>query len=93
VQAKPELTETLRDLLISIMPMIKSSDGGKSVQLYQSQIVGIFTQQNLLWRSSQEMCRWHRFVSPRTKGKPLKKLPAGRIVAKTRRVGKRRQSS
>jgi hypothetical protein len=44
VQTKPELIETLRDFLISIMPMIKSSDGCKSIQLYQSQIVGIFTQ-------------------------------------------------
>jgi len=37
VQAKPELTEDLRDFLISIMPMIKSSQGCESVQLYQSQ--------------------------------------------------------
>jgi quinol monooxygenase YgiN len=37
VQTKPELTETLRDLLISIMSMIKSSEGCESVQLYQSQ--------------------------------------------------------
>lgn len=37
VQAKSELTETLRDFLISIMPMIKSSEGCESVQLYQSQ--------------------------------------------------------
>jgi len=37
VQAKPELTETLRDFLISIMPMIKSSEGCESVQLFQSQ--------------------------------------------------------
>ena|SRR3990172_6677100 len=37
VQAKPELTETLRDFLISIMPMIKSSQGCESVQLFQSQ--------------------------------------------------------
>ena len=36
-QAKPELTETLRHFLISIMPMIKSSEGCESVQLYQSQ--------------------------------------------------------
>lgn len=36
VQAKPELTETLRDFLISIMPMIKSSVGCESVTLYQS---------------------------------------------------------
>lgn len=36
-QAKPELTEALRDFLISIMPMIKSSEGCESVQLYQSQ--------------------------------------------------------
>jgi len=27
VQAKPELSEVLRDFLISIMPMIKSSEG------------------------------------------------------------------
>lgn len=37
VQAKPELTEDLRDFLISIMPMIKSSQGCESIQLYQSQ--------------------------------------------------------
>ena len=37
VQAKPELTEALRDFLISIIPMIKSSQGCESVQLYQSQ--------------------------------------------------------
>jgi len=37
VQAKPELTEALRDFLLSIMPMIKSSEGCESVQLYQSQ--------------------------------------------------------
>jgi len=44
-QAKPELTEAtstgsmhrLRDFLISIMPMLKSSQGCKSVTLYQSQ--------------------------------------------------------
>ena len=35
-QAKPELTEALRDFLISIMPMIKSSEGCESVTLYQS---------------------------------------------------------
>ena len=35
-QAKPKLTEALRDFLISIMPMIKSSQGCKSVTLYQS---------------------------------------------------------
>jgi quinol monooxygenase YgiN len=36
-QAKEWLTEDLRDFLISIMPMIKSSEGCESVQLYQSQ--------------------------------------------------------
>jgi len=36
-QAKPELSEALRDFLISIIPMIKSSEGCESVQLYQSQ--------------------------------------------------------
>jgi len=37
VQAKPELTQDLRKFLISIMPLIKSSEGCESVQLYQSQ--------------------------------------------------------
>lgn len=37
VQAKPELTEDLREFLLSIMPMIKSSEGCESVQLFQSQ--------------------------------------------------------
>jgi len=37
VQAKPELTADLRDFLISILPIIKSSEGCESVQLYQSQ--------------------------------------------------------
>ena len=36
-QAKPELTDALRDFLLSIMPMIKSSQGCESVTLYQSQ--------------------------------------------------------
>ena len=36
-QAKPETTEALRDFLLSIMPMIKSSQGCESVTLYQSQ--------------------------------------------------------
>ena len=36
VQAKPEFIEALRDFLISIMPMIKSSQGCESVTLYQS---------------------------------------------------------
>src|SRR5215204_6585287 len=36
-QAKPETTEALRDFLISIMPMIKSSQGCEAVTLYQSQ--------------------------------------------------------
>ncbi|MEO8356348.1 MAG: antibiotic biosynthesis monooxygenase family protein [Chloroflexota bacterium] len=36
-QAKPESTEALRDFLVSIMPIIKSSQGCKSVQLYQNQ--------------------------------------------------------
>lgn len=37
MQAKPERVEELRNFLISIMPMIKSSQGCESVQLYQSQ--------------------------------------------------------
>jgi quinol monooxygenase YgiN len=37
VQAKPELIEDLRDFVISILPMIKSSAACESVQLYQSQ--------------------------------------------------------
>ena len=36
-QAKPETTEALRDFLISIIPMIKSSQGCESVTQYQSQ--------------------------------------------------------
>jgi quinol monooxygenase YgiN len=36
-QAKEGLIESLRDFLTLIMPMIKSSEGCKSVQLYQSQ--------------------------------------------------------
>ncbi|HLO29029.1 MAG TPA: antibiotic biosynthesis monooxygenase [Anaerolineales bacterium] len=36
-QAKPELTEALRDFLLSIMPGIRSSHGCESVALYQSQ--------------------------------------------------------
>lgn len=36
-QAKPETTEALRDFLLSIMPLIKSSQGCESVTLYQSQ--------------------------------------------------------
>ena len=36
-QAKPETTEALRDFLLSIMPLIKSSEGCESVTLYQSQ--------------------------------------------------------
>ena len=35
-QAKPETTESLRDFLLSIMPIIKSSEGCESVTLYQS---------------------------------------------------------
>jgi heme oxygenase (mycobilin-producing) len=35
-QAKPELVNALRDFLVSIMPMIKSSQGCESVTLYQS---------------------------------------------------------
>jgi len=37
VQAKEGLTEEIREFLISIMPIIKSSDGCESVQLYESQ--------------------------------------------------------
>ncbi len=36
-QAKPELTEALHAFLLSIMPIIKSSQGCESVTLYQSQ--------------------------------------------------------
>jgi len=36
VKAKPELTNDLRDFLISIMPIIKLSQGCESVTLYQS---------------------------------------------------------
>ena len=36
IQAKPELTEDLRHFLLSIMPMMKSSQGCESVTLYQS---------------------------------------------------------
>jgi quinol monooxygenase YgiN len=35
-QAKPETTEALRNFLLSIMPIIKSSQGCESVTLYQS---------------------------------------------------------
>ena len=35
-QAKPELTEELRNFLLSIIPIIKSSQGCESVTLYQS---------------------------------------------------------
>ena len=35
-QAKPETTDTLRDFLISILPLIKSSQGCESVTMYQS---------------------------------------------------------
>jgi quinol monooxygenase YgiN len=37
VQAKEGLTEALRDFLVSILPMIKSSAGCETVQLYQNQ--------------------------------------------------------
>lgn len=37
VRAKDELIEELRDFLMSIMRMIKSSEGCEAVQLYQSQ--------------------------------------------------------
>ena len=36
-QARPELAQELRDFLITIIPLIKSSQGCESVQLYQSQ--------------------------------------------------------
>ena len=35
-QAKSETTEALRDFLISIVPLIKSSQGCESVTMYQS---------------------------------------------------------
>ena len=35
-QAKPETTEALRDFLLSIIPLIKSSEGCESVTMYQS---------------------------------------------------------
>jgi len=37
VQAKPELTEELREFLVSIMSEIKGSAGCQSVQLFQSE--------------------------------------------------------
>lgn len=37
IQAKPELIDALRDFLLSIMPLIKTSHGCESVSLYQSQ--------------------------------------------------------
>lgn len=37
VQAKDGLTEDLREFLLSIMPVIESSEGCESVQLYQRQ--------------------------------------------------------
>ncbi|HEY3474383.1 MAG TPA: antibiotic biosynthesis monooxygenase family protein [Anaerolineales bacterium] len=37
VQAKDGLTEDLREFLLSIMPLIESSEGCESVQLYQRQ--------------------------------------------------------
>lgn len=36
-QAKPGLTYALRDFLLLIVPMIKSSQGCESITLYQSQ--------------------------------------------------------
>ena len=36
-QAKPVQTAALHDFLLSIMPMIRSSQGCESVQLFQSQ--------------------------------------------------------
>jgi heme oxygenase (mycobilin-producing) len=35
-QAKPELIEDLREFLLSILPLIKSSQGCQAVTLYQS---------------------------------------------------------
>lgn len=37
VQAKPDSVKELRNFLLSIMPMIRSSPGCESVMLYQSQ--------------------------------------------------------
>jgi quinol monooxygenase YgiN len=37
MQAKPELIEDLREFLLSIIPMIRSSEGCESVHLYQGQ--------------------------------------------------------
>ena len=36
-QAKPETTEALRNFLLSIMPIIRASQGCESVTLYQSE--------------------------------------------------------
>lgn len=37
VQARPERIEALREFLVSIIPIIRASEGCESVQLYQSQ--------------------------------------------------------
>jgi quinol monooxygenase YgiN len=37
VQATPETVDELRDFMISIMPLIKNSEGCESCQYYQSQ--------------------------------------------------------
>ena len=37
IHAKPELADALRDFLLSIIPIIRSSEGSLDCQLYQSQ--------------------------------------------------------
>lgn len=46
-QAKEGLSEELRAFLVSIMPMIKSSEGCQSVQLYQRRSVEVHHDRSL----------------------------------------------
>lgn len=39
IQARPEFVNVMRDFLLSIMPLIKSSEGCESVTLYHSRDV------------------------------------------------------
>jgi len=67
-QAKPETTEALRDFLISIMPMIKSSQGCESVTLYQSHDDPTKFTMIEIWDSLECLVRSGRCWRPRPAG-------------------------
>ena len=65
-QTKPETTKALRDFLLSILPLIKSSQGCESATLYQSRDNPSKFTIIEVWDSVESHEAWVRNIPPET---------------------------